>query len=535
MEQGTSDRYSAQPNSSDKNNFFPAFMVPESSAAISSVSSASGRDPPLDATGVGEDAQKIRQNDDQSSGLSNNVPNSVPPQDEHTRGNTPSPPSAEHGPGVQAVPNSGEELEGIGLRNPLPRKLFGLNRGEPGVQGPPTDYRRKYAEDPPYKELDPEARVWHVYNDESAIFDNDMIIESGDSLDILLVFAGLFSGVLTTFVAQTSQALAPDNIAISNSILLELVALQRAQANGTSLDSIPPADISFTAARTDIWVNGLWFTSLALSLTTALLAVLAKQWLRQYSSFITGSTRDRALIRQFRYACFDKWGVQFIIGLLPTVLHLALFLFMAGLVVFLYALDHIIARVVAAIAGFLGGTYMLTNALPIVAVGCPYRTPLTALLYSFTYGPARKLFASFVNAIIIIFLIIPYIFVLHVLIFVGLLEKKRTLIPNDSIFFQFPPPKAKSLRQVEREYVHRKEEPWIHAALSWLAITTSDPSAKIILVEALGTMDPALEVRPLLPCFFAAVGDHKLHRQQTNCWQRDDAWTTYTLHIIPGQ
>lgn len=52
----------------------------------------------------------------------------------------------------------------------------------------PSDYRQKYAEDPPYTELDPEARVWLVYNDESAIFDNDMIIESGDNLDILLVF-----------------------------------------------------------------------------------------------------------------------------------------------------------------------------------------------------------------------------------------------------------------------------------------------------------------------------------------------------------
>ncbi|KAJ7836622.1 hypothetical protein B0H13DRAFT_1570273, partial [Mycena leptocephala] len=200
------------------------------------------------------------------------------------------------------------------------------------------DYRRKYAEDPPYRELGSEARVWLVYNDESAIFDGDMMIESADNLDILLLFAALFSGVLTTFVAQTSQALSPDNTAISNSILLELVALQRAQANGTSFDSIPTADTSFTAARTDIWVNGLWFASLALSLTTALLAVLAKQWLRQYSAFITGSARERALIRQFRYASFDKWGVQFIIGLLPTVLHLSLFLFMAGLVVFLYAL-----------------------------------------------------------------------------------------------------------------------------------------------------------------------------------------------------
>ncbi|KAF7343240.1 hypothetical protein MVEN_01755400 [Mycena venus] len=485
-------------------------MVPESSAAFSSVSSASGRDPPLDATRVGEDAQKIRQNDDQSSGLSNNVPNSVPPQDEHTRGNTPSPPSAEHGPGVQAVPNSGEELEGIGLRNPLPRKLFGLNRGEPGVQGPPTDYRRKYAEDPPYKELDPEARVWHVYNDESAIFDNDMMIESGDSLDILLVFAGLFSGVLTTFVAQTSQALAPDNTAISSSILLELVALQRAQANGTSLDSIPPADISFTAARTDIWVNGLWFTSLALSLTTALLAVLAKQWLRQYSSFITGSARERALIHQFRHACFDKWGVQFIIGLLPTVLHLALFLFMAGLVIFLFALDHIIARVVTAIAGFLGGTYLITNVLPLVAIECPYRTPLTAVLYSFVYGPGRNILGLILGlclrttqGVLIFFFIIPYMFGVQALGYFGLLKNKSSWLPARTLplDFKLPPHKNNSLRQDERAHILFMDQLWTNVALSWLASTTSDPSAKIILVEALGTIHTLDNVQTLLPVF----------------------------------
>ncbi|KAJ7342961.1 hypothetical protein DFH08DRAFT_703286, partial [Mycena albidolilacea] len=137
----------------------------------------------------------------------------------------------------------------------------------------------------------------------------------------------------------------------------------------------PHADTSFTVAHSDVWVNGLWFTSLMLSLTTALLAVLAKQWLRQYSSFIAGSARERALIRQFRYVSFDKWGVQLIIGLLPAILHLSLFLFMAGLAVFLYALNHTIATVVASIAGCLLGTYIMTIVLPILAIGCPYRTP----------------------------------------------------------------------------------------------------------------------------------------------------------------
>lgn len=50
------------------------------------------------------------------------------------------------------------------------------------------DYKQKYPEDPIYKETDENARVFHVYNDESQLFDNDMVIEAGDSLDILLVF-----------------------------------------------------------------------------------------------------------------------------------------------------------------------------------------------------------------------------------------------------------------------------------------------------------------------------------------------------------
>ena len=50
------------------------------------------------------------------------------------------------------------------------------------------NYKQKYPEDPTYKETESDARVWHVYNDECQLFDNDMFIEAGDNLDILLVF-----------------------------------------------------------------------------------------------------------------------------------------------------------------------------------------------------------------------------------------------------------------------------------------------------------------------------------------------------------
>ncbi|KAK0451129.1 hypothetical protein EV421DRAFT_1213347 [Armillaria borealis] len=55
----------------------------------------------------------------------------------------------------------------------------------------------------------------------------------------------------------------------------------------------------FIASTTSIWVNGLWFTSLALSLTTALVSVLVKQWLHHYMALPSGTPRERSLLRQF--------------------------------------------------------------------------------------------------------------------------------------------------------------------------------------------------------------------------------------------
>ncbi|KIY67925.1 hypothetical protein CYLTODRAFT_483053 [Cylindrobasidium torrendii FP15055 ss-10] len=101
------------------------------------------------------------------------------------------------------------------------------------------DYEQKYPPDERCHELDENARIWHVYNDEAADFDGDIVIEFGNSLDVLLVFAALFASVLTTFVAQTSQSLSADNAAISVGLLAEIAALQRARANNSSISDIP--------------------------------------------------------------------------------------------------------------------------------------------------------------------------------------------------------------------------------------------------------------------------------------------------------
>ncbi|KAK0492164.1 hypothetical protein EDD18DRAFT_1018270, partial [Armillaria luteobubalina] len=204
------------------------------------------------------------------------------------------------------------------------------------------DYERKYPEDATYEETAPNARVWKVHEDESKKHDANIVGTARDDLDLLLVFAGLFSAIVTTFVAQTYQNLQPDYAVMSASLLYESVLVQRAIANGSPVDSIAPSPlnpiIAFVPATTDVWVNGLWFMSLFLSLTTALIAFLVNHWLRYYAALPSGTPRDRSLTRQFRYAGFQKWHVQVILGLLPFLLHLALAIFLVGLVIFLQPL-----------------------------------------------------------------------------------------------------------------------------------------------------------------------------------------------------
>lgn len=99
--------------------------------------------------------------------------------------------------------------EGAHFRNNVPSgTYFGLRKNQPyfvGVGATPRDYNARHPPDPPGQEMSENARIWLVYNEEAADFDANMLAEWRDTIDVLLVFAGLFSAVLTTFVVQTSQ------------------------------------------------------------------------------------------------------------------------------------------------------------------------------------------------------------------------------------------------------------------------------------------------------------------------------------------
>ncbi|KAK0505125.1 hypothetical protein EDD18DRAFT_1274679, partial [Armillaria luteobubalina] len=258
------------------------------------------------------------------------------------------------------------------------RRTMGMERPEFIVKGnDPFDYEQKFPEDKRHEEMGPTARVWRTYLEECAAFDIEMVEGWRDGLDVLLVFAGLFSAVVTTFVAQTSQSLQVNYGQVTASLLIELINVQRSAAGGSLVNDVPQADLAFHPTTSDSWVNGLWFTSLSLSLTTALFAVLTKQWIHQYMSVPSGTPQDRCRVRQFRYMGLKQWRVAFIIGLLPVVMSASLALFLVGLVLFIVPLRVPIAGIVGAITFISFSAYIVTNFLPILYPSCPYKTPLS--------------------------------------------------------------------------------------------------------------------------------------------------------------
>ncbi|KZV95318.1 hypothetical protein EXIGLDRAFT_820813 [Exidia glandulosa HHB12029] len=247
--------------------------------------------------------------------------------------------------------------------------------------------------------------------------------------------AGLFSAVITSFLIASYPLLNPedDNEAVVNAIQTLAMAIN---SSITLLTPKPQEPVTASI----LWVNGLWFASLFIALAVAFFAILAKQWLVEYNHrmadppaavaaslterndhatvalptrtadpeapnpapasttlSLTAPTADAeapklpsasnglsptaslawARRRQFFFSAFESWHVPALITqVLPFLLHVALFLFLVGLSVFVWTLNKRIARGMTVLTAFLFCLYLIATFLPVLRVECPTATPL---------------------------------------------------------------------------------------------------------------------------------------------------------------
>ncbi|KAK0470813.1 hypothetical protein IW261DRAFT_1672266 [Armillaria novae-zelandiae] len=316
------------------------------------------------------------------------------------------------------------------------------SRPDPGLKtgNVPYNYEEKYPEDKIYAETAPNARVWRTYVDESKNHDARMAGESRDSVDVLLVFR-------TTFVGQTSQSLQADYAQVSASLLFEMVLIQRAVANGSSVDNVPVSSLNPSS-----------------NLATALVAVLVKQWLHHYLALPSGTPREQSHVRQYRYGGFQKWHVLVIIGLLPVLMHLALGIFFIGLTVFLVPLRPGFSWVIGVGTVVAYVTYLITVFLPILYPQYPYRTPLSDLVYFPCRYIKEDLFSKYVRPLFM----------------------KEVQRPNSTSHHRKA--KISSLDDLERDMVQSESNTLSVEALHWLFESSSNPIVHGIVIQSVGSL-----------------------------------------------
>ena len=157
------------------------------------------------------------------------------------------------------------------------------------------------------------------------------------------------------------------------------------QPNGSKpsiLSSLSDPNETYTPPTLAVWVNGLWFMSMVISLTCAILATLVQRWAHRYlmvayprSSY---HPHKKARIRAFYRHGVEKLHIPWAIEVLPALLHVSLFLFLAGLSVFMFGFHRTIFKIVTIWIVLCVALYACVTFLPIIRKDSLYSSPFSA-------------------------------------------------------------------------------------------------------------------------------------------------------------
>ncbi|QRV86966.1 E3 ubiquitin-protein ligase listerin [Ceratobasidium sp. AG-Ba] len=250
------------------------------------------------------------------------------------------------------------------------------------VPGHPVAYDRMES-DKLGQELTEDAAIWNLYLDEANNHDQEMVKGRHASLDMLLLFVRRLGSILTAFLIESKSLLQQDPAEISVALLYSMAQSHQRMELGLP----PPSGLTtslrnpeFTPSLPARWINGIWFTSLGISLTSALLAMLGKEWLTAFLGSRPRPAHSHALLRQSRIEGLERWWALHLISLLPFLLHTALLLFSVGLVLYLWTMDTIIAIVFAGLVTITFLFYISTAILGAVYEFCPFVTEMSGYL-----------------------------------------------------------------------------------------------------------------------------------------------------------
>jgi len=329
-------------------------------------------------------------------------------------------------------------------------------------------------------------------------------------------------------------------------LLLRILAQLEGGINGT--DAVPQSLTipTFTPTSSDVRVNILWFLSLIFSLATVLIGIIALQWLREHLGPRTELEPQIAFsLHHLNVESLDRWYLPQIFTALPLLLQLALVLFLAGVLEFLWSLDSTVAIPIAVAVGlclfFLLWTTVLPTAqalllfLPRLPWGnmprspCPYKSPQSWAFYQ----SLRPLVAIFLTIFSDLDIDHPrWGFVFHNIT----LEKDRGLVVPESTSSRQKRPRNLIFRS-------RAANSWAEVGIAWLFQRDLDFMGRNPRFTKKTSIDEAIRPVPLYDAVQAIINIAEIGSSRDNllahhciqpivlCNKSDGAYMWYLSHL----
>lgn len=232
---------------------------------------------------------------------------------------------------------------------------------------------------------------------ETERLDKEMVERWKGEADSILVFAGLFTAVVSVSLVESYKWLSPDSgdetVAQLN-VAIDLLT-QTSQQFYNNSHGIPVQSVAvaisppFQLTSDVLAVNVLWFNALVISLGCAIIATLIQKWARRFLALTQGrgTPAQRARVRSLLSNGLIKFRANWVRQLLGMSLHFAIFLYCLGIILFIFHIsqdtDNYLASSAAGYLFIYFLIYAVITILPFFFLNCPYSTPYTPITWRF--------------------------------------------------------------------------------------------------------------------------------------------------------
>ncbi|KAH9974438.1 hypothetical protein BGW80DRAFT_181493 [Lactifluus volemus] len=230
--------------------------------------------------------------------------------------------------------------------------------------------------------------LFSMYNEQAEIQDRKMVERLKGEADGMLHASSLFSIIVSILLGMSYQTFSQAASQVNLAQICHLNTCQKNPLIRLPSDPSDPSAVIHSPTASAIWVNALWSLCLVISLSCFLFASLLQHWIRRYLHIVQmpRSPQRRVRIRELMTQGIDKHYLLWVAAALPSLFHISVFLFLAGLLVSLSSTMPAVFMVISAGVGVCALLYLAFSLSPILHYDSPFYTPLSSLIWSTIVG-----------------------------------------------------------------------------------------------------------------------------------------------------